>query len=534
MMKMDNNEFFSEATLRICSYLEIEQSMFSCLSFLQENQIPADRIYLQLYEPDIQAMRIIAAASASGGKKLDIVVPLSDQARDELIQSRQTRWNEAMIIDYPETSWIAKHMLRYQDIKATSLLVMRLVSQEQIMGSLVLVAEGAEGYTKEQAALFTLLGTPFVVALKVALEHREVVRLNEILADNNQYLKDELQDMTGHEIVGEHLGLKGVMQMVMQVAPLDSPVLLLGETGVGKDLIANAIHSLSLRRNGPFIKINCGAIPESLIESELFGHEKGAYSGALSQTRGYFERADNGTIFLDEIGELSLQAQVKLLRVIQEKVIERVGGSRVIPVNIRIVAATHRDLKNMVLEAKFREDLWFRLNVFPIDIPPLRERREDIPVLIDHYIARKARELRIYPPPTLAPGAIDLLVSYDWPGNVRELANVIERALILNQCGPLSLENIGLPSQKKPAANPVDKEIGPLLLDEVMSRHIQQVLKITRGKIHGEGGAAELMGINPSTLRNKMKKLGVIYGRKSQGDGIGDKKLDYRQPDERV
>ncbi len=222
------------------------------------------------------------------------------------------------------------------------------------------------------------------------------------------------------------------MHKVRQVATINSPVLLLGETGVGKDVIANAIHYSSTRSGNPIITVNCGAIPESLIDSELFGHEKGAFTGAISQRRGRFERADSGTIFLDEIGELPLQVQVKLLRVLQNREFERVGGTETIRPDIRIIAATNRNLEQMVNEKKFREDLWFRLNVFPIYVPPLRARKEDIPELAHHFVEIKSVELKLPAFPKISSKAMGLLTSYDWPGNVRELQNVVERELILN------------------------------------------------------------------------------------------------------
>jgi len=218
---------------------------------------------------------------------------------------------------------------------------------------------------------------------------------------------------------------------------------LLGETGTGKEVFANAIHYSSPRKNGPFIKVNCGAIPETLLDSELFGHEKGAFTGAVSQKRGRFERANKGTIFLDEIGELPAPAQVRLLRVLQTKEIERVGGATSIPVDVRIISATNRNLQEMIASGRFREDLWFRLNVFPIMIPPLRQRREDIPALVHHLIERKSKELKLTGRPVLAPGAIDRLMAHEWPGNVRELENMIERSLIQHRgAGALSFETL--------------------------------------------------------------------------------------------
>lgn len=320
--------------------------------------------------------------------------------------------------------------------------------------------------------------------------------------------------MSGDEIVGADFGLKGVMGMVRQVASLDSPVLLLGETGVGKDVIANAIHYSSLRRDGPLVKVNCGAIPETLLDSELFGHEKGAFTGALSTRRGRFERADHGTIFLDEIGELHPQAQVRMLRVLQDKQIERVGGTSPVSVDIRLIAATNRNLEEMVREKRFREDLWFRLHVFPIHVPPLRERKEDIPALVRHFIERKSREMRLPEPPPLARGVMDRLMAYPWPGNVRELENVVERALILKKGEHLDFDDLAIGAPDRKPGVPGILPDKPLTLDEVASAHIRRTLESTHGKVHGKGGAAEALGINPSTLRNRMNQLGIAYGKR--------------------
>jgi transcriptional regulator with PAS, ATPase and Fis domain len=325
-----------------------------------------------------------------------------------------------------------------------------------------------------------------------------------------------LRQQIGEEIVGANFGLKHVMEMVRQVAPLTSPVLLLGETGSGKEVIANAIHNLSPRHNGPFIKVNCGAIPESLMDSELFGHEKGAFTGALYQKRGRFERANGGTIFLDEIAELTPGAQIRLLRVIQEKEIERVGGKETQHIDIRVIAATHRNLEVMMAEGKFREDLYFRLNVFPVFIPPLRERRADIPALVQHFMTRKAREIGLTKISGLAPNAIERLIHYTWPGNVRELQNVVERALILSQGKPLSFDGIGEPVKKTESViEQVNNDDGSGL-NKAIVQHIKRALEITGGRVGGEKGAAKLLQINPSTLRTKMRKLGIPFGRKGK------------------
>jgi transcriptional regulator with GAF, ATPase, and Fis domain len=375
----------------------------------------------------------------------------------------------------------------------------------------VLTADGPERFSDEHARLLELLEDPFSISLANTLVHREVLRLKNLLVDDNRYLTRELQRVTGDEIVGSDFGLRDVMRMVRQVAPTESPVLLTGETGVGKDVIANAIHLGSPRRDGPFIPVNCGAIPDSLIDSELFGHEKGAFTGALAQKRGRFERANNGTILLDEIGEMPLEAQVRLLRVLQNREIERVGGTDRIPVDIRIIAATNQDLQSLVKAGKFREDLFFRLNVFPIAVPPLRQRRNDIPALTHFFIDRKAKELKIAETPRLAEGAIDGLVAYDWPGNVRELENVIERSMIIHRDEPLRFDDLGaIPSHG--AVTPDSQPGGQTLeLNAAVTRHIERALVQADGKIHGPGGAAELLGVNPNSLRSKMRKLGIPF-----------------------
>jgi len=307
------------------------------------------------------------------------------------------------------------------------------------------------------------------------------------------------------------------MEQVRQVTPLNSQVLLLGETGVGKEVIANAIHYSSPRSNGPLIKVNCGAIPENLLDSELFGHEKGAFTGALAKKRGRFERAHTGTIFLDEIGDLPLAAQVRLLRVLETREIERVGGSETISVDVRIIAATNRNLSQMVQTKEFREDLWFRLNVFPITIPPLRLRKADIPALVNYFIERKVREMKLKYRPVSAPKEMERLQHYDWPGNVRELENTVERELIRQQVkgpnDPLRFQNFDDISAVSVSAEPLFDAENLLKLDEITRIHICRIMEKTNGKIQGDKGAAAILGLHPSTLRHRMRKLGISFGR---------------------
>jgi transcriptional regulator with GAF, ATPase, and Fis domain len=507
-MTIDENEFFRRATMQICSSLDIEIAMWRCMQFLKDF-IPADEMYVHLYESSLGAFRTIAGATASEGRKMDRITPLPQEVR-----TRVSEFSGMTVINQPELEPSFQFMLRYYGRADTSALVRLLDVEGKRMGALVLLAQGRDRFTEEHGRLFSLLKEPFAIALSNTLKHQEILRLKDLLADDNRYLHRELLHLSGDEIIGAEFGLKGVMTMVGQVASLSSPVLLLGETGVGKDVIANAIHYSSPRKDGPFIKVNCGAIPETLLDSELFGHEKGAFTGALSQRRGRFERAGQGTIFLDEIGELPPQAQVRMLRVLQYKEIERVGGTSPISVDIRLITATNRNLEEMVKAKGFREDLWFRLNVFPIRIPPLRERKEDIPALVHHFMGRKSRELRLPGPPPLARGVIDRLIAYPWPGNVRELENVIERALILSKGEPLTFDDLAGVKLEGRSSVPAEKEEQTLKLDEVTSRHIRRVLEMTKGKVHGKGGAAEVLGINPSTLRNRMNQLGIPYGRR--------------------
>jgi transcriptional regulator with GAF, ATPase, and Fis domain len=499
-MEMDENRFFREVTLRICSSLDIEIAMWRAMQFLGEF-MPADEMYLHLYEGGLGAMRTIAGATASHGRKMDRITPLPPAVRDRVREPP-----DMLVINRPEGEPGLQFMLQYYGRPDTSALVRLLEVEGRKLGALVLLASGMDRFTQAHARLFSLLKEPFSMALSNALKHQETLALKEILADDNRYLQGELLRLWGDEIVGADLGLRGVMALVERVAPLQSPVLLLGETGVGKDVIANAIHRASPRRDGPLVKVNCGAIPETLLDSELFGHERGAFTGAVVRKRGRFERAHRGTLFLDEIGELSAQAQVRMLRVLQHREIERVGGTQPVSVDIRLIAATNRDLEAMVGARLFRQDLWFRLNVFPIRIPPLRERRGDIPALVHHLVRRKCLELKLFPAPPLATGVLDRLVAYDWPGNVRELENVLERALIVGRGESLDFQELAGGGRDGGSSTP------SLGLDAVISHHIRRVLDMANGRVHGEGGAAQLLEINPSTLRHRMNQLGIPYG----------------------
>ena len=507
-MIVNRDEFFREVTLKVCSSLDIGVAVKRAFDYLREH-FPLDEVYLDILDSRLGAIRRILHLAGDGATSEEII-PLP-----ELVWDWAGSLTGPVIIDARTASGLAKAIATLVKMEGYSDLALPLRVENELIGMLILRANGERRYNKGHAELLSVVADPFALALANTLSYQEVLRYRDILLDDNRFLNRELFSQAGDEIIGGNTGLRNVMEMVRQVAPLNNTVLLMGETGTGKEVIANTIHFASPRKDGPFIKVNCGAIPESLMDSELFGHEKGAFTGAVSEKRGRFERANGGTIFLDEIGELPPQAQVRLLRVLQQREIERVGGDRIIPINVRVIAATHRNLESMISENRFREDLWFRLNVFPIIIPPLRQRKDDVPALTRHFVEQKSRELGIAVPPAIAPGALERLMNYRWQGNVRELENLVERELIRHRGGQLRFDSL-LPREGGSEMPPVTEIInsGPLNLDEAMSLHISKVLSMTKGKIHGPGGAAELLGTNPNTLRGRMSKLGMIYGKK--------------------
>ena len=325
------------------------------------------------------------------------------------------------------------------------------------------------------------------------------------------YLDEQMETTTSYaDMVGNSTAMQEAFHLIAQVAPSDSTALILGETGTGKELIARAIHNSSPRRSKPMIKVNCAALPANLIESELFGHERGSFTGATERRLGKFELANNSTLFLDEIGEMPPELQVKLLRALQEKEIERIGGRSTIKIDVRIIAATNRDLEKEMAEGRFRSDLYYRLNIFPITLPPLRERKEDIPLLALHFIQRYAKKAgrKIT---TLHNRVMQQLVSYNWPGNIRELEHLVERSILLTTGSTLSY--IQLPNQRRQAIpSTTADEFIIKTIDENERDYILKTLKYCNGKVGGESGAAHLLGVPTSTLNSKMKRLGIYKG----------------------
>jgi transcriptional regulator with GAF, ATPase, and Fis domain len=335
---------------------------------------------------------------------------------------------------------------------------------------------------------------------KINEQMKEISRLNELLKAENVYLKDQLDiNSERKEFIGISQPFKYVLFKIQQVAPTDASVLIEGETGTGKDLVAKAIHKGSKRSNKPFIKVNCASIPENLIESELFGHEKGAFTGAVEKRIGRFELANGGTIFLDEIGELPLNLQPKLLNILQQGEFERIGSSKTIKTDVRIIAATNKVLKNEIYKGRFRNDLYYRLNVFPISVAPLRERKSDIVPLAENFVKIYSEKFNKQVN-TISKKSLNLLLEYSWPGNIRELENVIERAVITSESNELNLESLITSDSSSDNFS---------TLEELEKNHIIQALEKTSWKISGTGGAAAILNINPETLRSRMRKLGI-------------------------
>jgi len=394
-----------------------------------------------------------------------------------------------------------------ENLKAESIAAMALAPLKTATGPLGVITMGSRrpnGFGQEDLDLLSQLSTQIALAVANAVAYGRVTAARDRLEEERLYLESEIRSEYNFEdIVGKSEALRAVLDQISIVAPTGSTVLLHGETGTGKELIARAIHSNSPRRDRTFVKVNCAAIPSGLLESELFGHERGAFTGALMQKKGRFELADRGTLFLDEIGDISLELQPKLLRAVQEQEFERLGSTKTIHVDVRIIAATHRDIPAMIRNGQFREDLFYRLNVFPIEIPPLRERSGDIPLLVHYFVSRLARRMQKQIK-TIPKHAMEALISAAWPGNIRELENFIERAVILTQGTELA---VPLTEVRKSSGGRV-ASVGSKFHD-IERITIIEALKAASGKIAGPGGAAERLGLKRTTLQNKMRRLSI-------------------------
>lgn len=506
----------------VCRHLKISESL-ERLAPLMARRMPLEFVLLR----QVDTKRSLVETVADWTRRADQHVPPSRSDCSSEDMKRLLSWSQEKRVLHERAEAANERLpgLVPSGLRG-DILAGPLPTPDEPRGLLVINARLSESFQSLHENLLRVLLEPFTVALENDRRLRELTSLREAVEADNRSLLSRLgrHDITD-SIVGAETGLRAVMEQIELVSPSDAPVLLLGETGTGKEVVARAIHQRSRRVAGPFLRVNCGAIPPELVDSELFGHERGSFTGAVGERKGWFERADGGTLFLDECGELPPAAQVRLLRILQDGSFERVGGERSLHVDVRIVAATHRDLQALVSDGQFRQDLWYRIAVFPIHLPPLRARQGDIPLLAAHFALGAAKRLGTAP---LLPTAEDigLLVSYPWPGNVRELAAVIERAAILGGGQGLQVaQALGTAPIRSPQLAPANPAIDSAVvekdgrmdsecstLDTAMVRHIESALRRTRGRIEGKGGAAELLGINPHTLRARMRKLGISWG----------------------
>jgi formate hydrogenlyase transcriptional activator len=486
----------------IISHRDLE-GLFQELAGRLHQLVSFDYVVVVLHEAATNTMRLhVGAASEPGPLTPAIVLPLQDDPAGLVWQTQQP----LIISSAEELSRWPRLLERVEPYGIQCLCEVPLTTARRQLGTLVFAWKQPSAYDTADLDFLRQVANQVGVAVENALAFQEIAALKDRLARENAYLEEEVR--TEHnfgDIVGGSEALRRALKEVETVAPTGSTVLIRGETGTGKELVARALHDLSPRQGRTFVKLNCAAIPTGLLESELFGHEKGAFTGAVSQKVGRFELADKGTLFLDEVGDIPAELQPKMLRVLQEQEFERLGGTKTIKVDVRLVAATHRDLAAMVADGRFREDLYYRLNVFPVTLPPLRERRDDIPKLVRHFTQQFARRMgrRIE---TIPSSAMDALVQYPWPGNVRELQNVIERAVILSPGSSLQVPTGDL--QTRSPLAPLPSAV-PVTLIDAEREHILGALRASGWVVGGSKGAAARLGMKRSTLQKKMQKLGI-------------------------
>jgi len=481
--KLDIRELFHSAAISIRKYFGNDFTSFFLLD-RQANQLEC----------------AVLDFPGSRGFMTDSTVTKLTPEDTERMRTRTTEiWSRLEIDRLPEA---LTGPLRSEAI--VSMATVPFVISQGPIGALALGSRQANHFKQTDADLLTQIGYQLSLALENAVAYGRLTAWKNRLEDERLYLESEIRaESNFDDIVGNSPALKKVLDQVAVVAPTESSVLLYGETGTGKELIARAIHNLSPRRERTFVRLNCAAIPSGLVESELFGHEKGAFTGALMQKRGRFELADKGTLFLDEIGDISLELQPKLLRALQEREFERLGSTKTIRVNVRLIAATHRNLSTMIRDGQFREDLFYRLSVFPLEIPPPRERREDIPLLVHYFVSRLSRRMRKQIK-TVPKHAMDALVNCDWPGNIRELQNFLERAVILSQGEELNAPISELHKTRTQGGTPKASTFQGAEREAILS-----ALRLSKGRLSGPGGAAESLGLKRTTLQNKMRRLNI-------------------------
>ncbi|HSF19678.1 MAG TPA: sigma 54-interacting transcriptional regulator [Vicinamibacteria bacterium] len=477
---LDRKSLFRAITEALSGILWFDRAELTLLDPRRD----AIRVYVQKHDSAVSETELSREESALE-RSLAEAKPL---ARDDLMKGRSR--------SSPSEGELLKAGIR-------AYVSVPLNVKSKAVGALMVGSSIPNRYRDDDVELLTEVGKQVALAVENLLAYEEISSLKSRLEQENTYLQEEIH--TEHdfgEIVGQSASMAKVIEAIETVASTDATVLICGETGTGKEVVARALHDASPKKDKPLVKVNCAALPATLIESELFGHERGAFTGAVARKIGRFELAHGGTIFLDEIGDLPLELQAKLLRVLQEEEFERVGGSTTIQVKVRVIAATNRDLEKAMEEERFRPDLFYRLAVFPIELPPLRERKTDIPLLA-HFFARDFGRKLGKSIETISEGTMARLMAYSWPGNIRELKNVIERAAILTRGSRLALDDWW--SKPESSSGPAP----PLTLDALQRKHILSVLEVTGWRVSGERGAAKLLGIKPTTLTARMKKLGI-------------------------
>jgi len=493
--------FLLEVTNALLSNLDISK-LLGAIGLCIRQVKPFDYATLALYESETKRLRIHLVETAAGLPPLSTpdLIPISGSPHGWCYVSRKPLLltgvsGEEFRHELPQ------HLVQ---IGVKSGCWMPLIGREGPLGTLNLFSRQPNAFQQEDLEALAQVASQVAVALDNALAFKRMADLNARLENEKLYLEDELRTIGNfEEIIGTSKVLARVLKQIETVAPTNSTVLILGETGTGKERLARAVHDLSPRRERAFVKVNCASVPAGLLESELFGHEKGAFTGAIAQRIGRFELAHQGTLFLDEVGEIPLELQPKLLRVLQEKQFERLGSSRTLTSDVRIVAATNRDLPKLVASGQFRSDLYYRLSVFPVLVPTLRERLEDIPLLVHYFLSQFAKRLGKNVD-VVSPETMEALCRYSWPGNVRELEHVIERAVILSPGPELRISLVELAQADKAVATAVSAT-----LEDIEREHILRVLRETKGKIGGLGGAAERLGMNRTTLNSRMQKLQI-------------------------
>ena len=502
----DRVRLLLEVNNAVVSHLSLDD-LFPAVSSCLRKVIQHDGSALVLYDDTTRRYRVHVLSFAKNESFIEEGIADSEcrtPARMAMISRKPAVLDEQGLKSVAEESECAKYWVG-EGVKAFC--SAPLLFHDRVLGALDIGRSHADTFNPAEIELLGEIAKQIAIAVENAQAYRKITELKDRLATENLYLQDEIRtEHNFEEIVGESLALKRVLEQLKTVAPTDSTILILGETGTGKELIARAIHNLSSRRERTLVKVNCAAIPTGLLESELFGHEKGAFTGAIAQRIGRFELANGGTLFLDEVGDIPLELQPKLLRVLQEQEFERLGSAKTIRVNVRMVAATNADLTQKVANNQFRLDLYYRLNVFPIVIPPLRERREDIPVLVRYFAQKYAQRMK-KPIDTIPTKTMSALVDYHWPGNVRELENLVERAVILSRRHELEVPLSEFKQQTKAASADILRNT--FTLEEAEREHILRALGETSWVIGGPTGAAARLGMKRTTLQSLMRRLGI-------------------------